>query len=260
VLPIHAAGDHVEAAKTGIACTVMDRVISSYTPTLRALQFARQRQTAISQRKEGDSYLRALLVHMSKTPNMVDLEQATQEADRVKLILTNQVTRGHIPITQLPEPHYKTVLEHLQVSTIAHFACHAVVDTEDPSKSHLRLRDWGTSPLEVATLMNLDLSDCQLVYLSACETAVNKNSKLREEGLHISGGFQMAGVPNTIATWWEIEDRHPVDVATSFYGGLINEGSIDLTACASSLHQAVRGLRNLRIEPIVWAAYVHYGA
>ena len=55
-LPIHAAGDHRKAAETGSPCSVMDRVVSSYCPTLRSLKYLRSR-VQISTREDTESNL-----------------------------------------------------------------------------------------------------------------------------------------------------------------------------------------------------------
>ena len=260
ILPLHAAGDHQRASRTGEACTLLDRTISSYVPTLRALKFARERQHAFVDSIATKEKPQALLVPVPKTPNMADLKHAEREAETIRDILTNEMMHVDIQVQTLRQTRCKDILDALQSSTIAHFACHAKLNEEDPSKSQLRLQDWGSCPLEVSMLMELDLSHCQLVYLSACETAVSKDLELRDEGIHISGGFQMAGVPNTIATWWEIEDRYPVYTAMGFYKDLIRGGFLDTTRCATSLREAILAMRSLGFDPLVWGAYVHFGA
>ncbi|MCJ1246415.1 hypothetical protein MMC30_003622 [Trapelia coarctata] len=260
VLPIHAAGDHERAKSTGEACTLLDQAICSYTPTLRALEFARKKQHSGSLNTDKKNDVNILLVPMPKTPNMADLNHAEQEADKVESIFTTNDLQDRVRIKRLRRPRCTEVLEALRSNTIAHFACHAKVNDKDPSKSHLRLQDWGSSPLDVSTLMELDLSQCQLAYLSACETAVNKDAELQDEGIHISGGFQMAGVSNTIATWWEIEDRYPVFIATAFYKTLIENGYVDFSKCAASLRTSTLALRARGVGPLIWGAYVHYGS
>ena len=59
-LPLHAAGDH----SNGSTKTTLDRVISSYSPTIRALAYARK---AATQRLEKTSQS-ILLAAMPHTP------------------------------------------------------------------------------------------------------------------------------------------------------------------------------------------------
>jgi hypothetical protein len=69
-----------------------------------------------------------------------------------------------------------------------HFAAHGRADISDPLRSIIYLQDWRTHPLNVAFLMRVDFSNLQLAFLSCCETAVARDPKLREEGLHLAGG------------------------------------------------------------------------
>jgi hypothetical protein len=65
VMPIHAAGYHDNRSNN----TVIDRVVSSYTPTAQALAYARERASRPSNLAE----LQVLLVGMAQTPDKSDL-------------------------------------------------------------------------------------------------------------------------------------------------------------------------------------------
>ena len=52
----------------------------------------------------------------------------------------------------------------------------------------------------------MKLANCQLAFLSACETALNKNMLLRDKGLHVTGAFNITGVPHAVASIWKIMD------------------------------------------------------
>ena len=45
---------------------------------------------------------------------------------------------------------------------------------------------------------------------------VKEDVELIQEGVHLSGAFQKTGVPNTIATSWEILDEEAADVVATF--------------------------------------------
>ena len=65
LLPIHAAGHHAGSTAPGqVRRTVMDRVVSSYTPTIRALRYARLREAVVA------SPARTLIVAMATTPGI----------------------------------------------------------------------------------------------------------------------------------------------------------------------------------------------
>ncbi len=258
-LPIQAAGDHNLAKEKSMPCTVIDSVVSSYTPTLRALKYSRGRLEQLKQQATISSSLRtALLVAMRETPDRPRLQNAVHE-----VVLIRALLEPYVQSTLLLNPKVtrKDVIQGLRICTIAHVACHGEADQADPLRSKLLFQDWGPKPLRVGLLMRMELANCQLAYLSACQTAVNQDEALAEEGLHLSGAFQMAGVPNVIATSWNILDKEAVDVAVSFYMNLRNEsGGFDTGKSARALHAALRELRNRGSSPYVWGSYVHFGA
>lgn len=258
-LPMHAAGDYSLAKEKGSACTVMDNVVSSYTPTIRALKYSRDRLDRAKHEASMSSRAgKALLVAMHNTPDRPKLNDALPE-----VVLVNAILEAHLSPRLLISPRVtrKDVIQNLRQCTIAHFACHGEADQADPLRSKLLLQDWGSKPLRVNFLMRMELANCQLAYLSACQTAVNQNEALAEEGLHLSGAFQMAGVPNIIATSWNIDDKEAVGVAVQFYMGLMNEvEELDVSRSARSLHATLLDMRNRGLSPYVWVAYAHFGA
>jgi Uncharacterized protein conserved in bacteria len=97
------------------------------------------------------------------------------------------------------------------------------------------------------------------VYLSACESASNK-SKFRDEGLHLAGGFQMAGVPHVIASLWRVDDSLSVGMAEGFYKALGAMGmNFDPSQSAKALRWAILEQRARGVPSVLWAAYVHLG-
>ncbi|XVQ07279.1 CHAT domain-containing protein [Spirillospora sp. CA-255316] len=73
LLPIHAAGYHRQEPGRHGRRTVMDRVVSSYTPTARALGHAREREAAASATD------RMLIVAMPETPGARRLHHVEEE-------------------------------------------------------------------------------------------------------------------------------------------------------------------------------------
>src|ERR1700677_237868 len=255
LLPIHAAGYHREEPSPDAARrTVMDRVVSSYAPTIRALRHARERRTAQS------ASMRSLIVAMPTTPGAAPLSNVVAEAANLhsrlphpELLMEGGGAAG--------EPTLASVLEHLTRCSIAHFACHGHSDPADPSLSRLLLHDRA-EPLTVTSLAPVSLDHAELAYLSACETALNSVTGLLDEAIHLTSAFQMAGFPPVIGTLWEVNDAIAVRVADAFYTGLDDEsGALDTASAAAALHQAVRAERDTLFRtPSLWAAYMHAGA
>ncbi|MEV5750751.1 CHAT domain-containing protein [Actinoallomurus sp. NPDC052308] len=263
MLPIHAAGHHTGPGRR----SVMDRVVSSYTPTIGALRHARQRAGAGPRPRDH----RALIVAMPTTPGLPGqgrLEQVPREAALVHahlprpLLLAEPGTPGDVAASAQEVPTKAVVLAHLPGRTIAHFACHGFTHPTDPSKSLLLLHDHRDDPLNVASLASVVLDHAQLAYLSACSTALTAEVTLLDEAIHLTSAFQLAGFPHVIGTLWQINDALAVTVADAFYTALrTSDGTLDTARSAHALHHAVRAARDaFPATPSLWAAYLHAGA
>lgn len=223
-LPLHAAGD------------ALDRVISSYTPTIRALLHARSRPPA------GEENL--LAVAMSKAPGQAPLPRTRTEAE--------SLARQHsaTPLFDGDATH-DNVIKALPTATWAHFACHAHNDPVNPGESHLLLHD---RPIRVPEISRLRMPAAELAYLSACSTA-SGGTRIPDEAIHIVSAFQLAGYRHVVGTLWSIEDATATSVAEGFYTQLGHGMSP-----AEALHTVVRQLR--REQPLMasaWASHIHVG-
>ncbi|MGW3247394.1 CHAT domain-containing protein [Streptomyces sp. NPDC001070] len=247
LLPLHAAGHHDDPPS---GRTVMDRVVSSYTPTIRALCHARLRQAATSTYANT-----SLIVAMPATPGLPDLRNVPDETGLLADILPTPLV--------LTEPDRDRVLADLPGRAVAHFACHGSYDIDDPAASRLLLHDHEQNPLTVADLNAISLEGSQLAYLSACHTALNPAERLLGEGMHLAGGLQAAGFPQVVGTLWELDDEIAVEITDEFYTGLrdTRTGKLDLAHAARSLHRAVRLQRGRYPNtPSLWASHLHFGA
>jgi hypothetical protein len=269
LLPLHAAGYHGDNGRR----TVMDRVISSYTPTLRALRHARQ------QAQRGADAGSALIVSMPTTPGLPSgaalpgarIETATLAArvpDSVLLVEPDSHNPPDADQHLTPEnvlaslPTRANVLANLSGRGIVHFACHGLSDPVDPSRSMLLLHDYDRAPLTAAGLMSVNLHSAGLAYLAACSTGRAGPAELADEAIHLTTAFQIAGFPHVIGTLWAIGDRSAADITQTFYSYLaVEPGSMDTTRSAHALHYAVRAMRDSYPQiPFLWAAYMHSGA
>jgi CHAT domain-containing protein len=169
------------------------------------------------------------------------------------------------PVRLLSQPDSTTVLNALNKSAIAHFACHGCSDTTNPARSYLALQGQDESVPDKLTLQSIseaNLSQVWLAYLSACSTAENRDPALADEALHLASGFQAAGFKHTVAAMWASEDNICPQVAECFYSELITSADMDENrAVAAALHKATNQFRLEHLdEPYLWAQYAHYGA
>lgn len=234
VLPLHAAGHHTGRSST---TNVLDRVVSSYTPTVRMLTRAHH--------NVPDDHRSALVVGINNAPGHPPLGFAVDEARAVNALL--DAPTPPLIDTQATIARVRAGVEH---AAWAHFACHGS-PAPDPAESHLVLHD---GPLAVREIANLDLPHARLAYLSACTTAFG-GTTLLDESIHIASAFQVAGYPHVIATLWPITDDHAPHIAHDFYTHLRNGEDP-----AHAAHHAVRSLQNQVPEhPYLWAPYIHLG-
>ncbi|MFJ3671422.1 CHAT domain-containing protein [Streptomyces sp. NPDC090106] len=256
LLPVHAAGHHADPSDTSCRRTVLDRAVSSYTPTIRALRHARQRAAAA-----GTSSGSALVVAMPTTPGLPserNLDGVWEEVAAVRSLWPDAevLVEAAADATGAGTPPTRhTVLERLPHHTVAHFACHGDSDPTDPSQSGLLLLDHDTGRLTVAALRPVNLDKAQLAYLSACRTAAIEAFDLTDESIHLVSAMQLAGFPQVIGTLWQVNDTVAAAMASEFYGTLTPGRS------AVALHRATQQMR-VRYPrlPYLWAAYVHSGS
>lgn len=183
-LPLHAAGHHRERGRPG-ARTVLDRVVCSYTTTVRALRHLRGRATT------RDQAGRLLVVALPHTPGAEDLPGAWQEADLLAERFGATALIG-------PDATYERVLAELPAHRWVHFACHGASDITAPSRSRLLVHDHQQRPLTVLDVSRLHLEQAELAFLSACGTA-SASITLADEAVHIASAFQLAGYRHVIA-------------------------------------------------------------
>jgi CHAT domain-containing protein len=125
----------------------------------------------------------------------------------------------------------------------------------------LLLEDWKKDPLSVADITALNLENVRFAYLSACSAAENQVEDLIDEGIHLTGAFQLAGFPSVVGTLWHVSDEHSVTVAMEVYREMCKTSKkFNSGKAALALHLAVRNLKSERWEnPLLWAPYIHMG-
>lgn len=157
-LPLHAAGVAADA--------VPDRVVSSYTPTITALRYARR--------------------PLAATPGHRPLAVAMPARLAPPPVLADAVWSP-------------TLLDRLPGHPIIHFGCQGWTDPDDPSRSGLHLPD---GPLTVAEIMPSGLESVDLAYVGAAQTAVTRS----DDAVHLASAFQIAGCRHVVSTHWAVDD------------------------------------------------------
>lgn len=232
-LPLHAA------APADGKDAVLDRVVSSYLPSLGALLRSR------SAPRPDTTTTAPLIVAVPETVGQPPLAGAEAEARMVGQLIGGRILLG---TEATPQAVREALAEHAWV----HFTCHGAQDTNDPSSGRLYLHGGQLSVLEIARLR---LDRAELAFLSACETALGGRS-LPDEAIHLAGSLQLAGYRHVVGTLWPVLDEHAALVAERVYRWLADQpGEV-----AVAVHHAVRALRaRAPDQPRAWAAHIHTG-
>ncbi|KAG4273758.1 hypothetical protein FPRO04_01399 [Fusarium proliferatum] len=232
--PLHAAGYHRKRTKE----TTLDRVVSSYASSVKAMIQARKR------RKPTRETNKAVVVAMETTPTLSRLAFANQELEAVKDVC---LSIG-LEVVE-PERRKAALIDQLRQCKFFHFAGHGCTDIQDPLRSYLCLEDVVTNPLRVGGLLDLNLKDQPpfLAYLSACGTGRIQQEQFMDESVHLISAFQLAGFQHVIGTLWEVNDKVCVDIAKVVYEG-IKDGRMSDHSVAWGLHEASRRLRDKWLE------------
>jgi hypothetical protein len=242
-LPLHAAGHHTRPGES-----VVDRVVSSYTPTIRALGHAA--------RPRGSTRPATLVVSVPDLPGGPPLPGAAREARTVRELVPGALVLVGADATA------DAVVPAMARHHVAHFACHGVADPGEPARSTLLLPDHADDPLTVARVASAHLESAELAFLSACATSGAPPRSL-DEATHLTGAFQLAGYRSVIGTLWPVNDTTAHAIARDVYRHLTRGGTAPpaTATAAHALHHAVHRARERhRGSPDQWAAHVHAGA
>jgi CHAT domain-containing protein len=159
----------------------------------------------------------------------------------------------------------QAVRQSLPGCSIVHLACHAIAD-----QSHGNLfgalalaatqsvdSSLNDGFLTLGEIYQLNLTDCQLALLSACET--NLGPQLQGEGsFALSRGFLVAGARRVAATNWVVDDASSASLASMFCSVLVKQqASGKALDYALALQQAKKWVRKREKwrHPYYWAAF-----
>ncbi|MBD2518685.1 CHAT domain-containing protein [Nostoc sp. FACHB-973] len=143
---------------------------------------------------------------------------------------------------------------------VIHLSCHGYFDIESPVNSaialancvspipgadsqsrQITLADGNTLDLEkcltLVDIFNLNLPECRLVNLSACETGLTK-STTSDEYIGLPSGFLKAGSSSVVSSLWSVDDFATALLMIRFYDNLPS------LPVAQGLCEAQQWLRN----------------
>jgi len=139
-----------------------------------------------------------------------------------------------------------TAINEANLNTIhcAHFSCHGYFNLDNLRKSalilanapltttpinpdterYLNVRDGETHDLNqcltLDAILSLNLKQCRLVTLSACETGLIDINNISDEYIGLPSGFLIAGSPSVVSSLWRVNDLSTAFLMIKFYQNL----------------------------------------
>ncbi|MEP6517572.1 CHAT domain-containing protein [Microcoleus vaginatus] len=239
-----------------------------YAPSLQLLQLVKNRITTRNSPPPNQQQLFAL-----QNPTE-DLFNADMEVETIK-------TRFNPHQVLLKKQATKIALnenrENLSNANYLHFSCHGIFNFEYPLLSSLVLADSlepQTSPpppesnqpdekQRYVTLRSgrkaipekcltlreifadLQLPECSLVTLSACETGLTDSTAMTDEYIGLPSGFLYAGSINVVSSLWAVDDFATAILMIKFYQELPDADSV-----AVALNAAQNWMRGVSKEDV----------
>lgn len=228
-LPLHAA-----TASDGTSA--LERIVSSYTPTLRTLLRGRYRDRP-------------------RSPNALVAAGSTEHVAR-ELPRRNQVVARHWPhadVVSTETASSTDVLHQLPEYSWVHVCERSVAYPGQPAAGNVLARE-NAQGLGVVEIGQVPLQHAELCTLGRCATAPETPSPA---AVTLPAALGFAGYVHVLGSLWETDERSVGDALEGVYAEIVG-GEIDHTGYA--LHDAARRLREeFPTDPSRWAGFVHVG-
>jgi CHAT domain-containing protein len=189
-LPLHAAGIY---GAENAECSA-DYVVSSYIPTLTALLRAQKSNPSFSKHDINLSVIAVMKAQDAMLPTLWNVEDEIRHvrtaAEAASIRAINSCVNDEAVIANIAKAFKST--------NMAHIACHGIQNPNNALSSGFCLSDGNFT---VSQLMDLDLKDAFLAFLSACETAKG-DEKQPDQTVHLAAAMLFVGFRSVIATMW----------------------------------------------------------
>ena len=227
----------------------------SYAPSCQLLQLTETRK-----RPEEFTHLFAVqnsADNLHYTPIEVDVVKGYfNPPPDTEILVENAATKAAIDSKPLNSYH------------CLHFSCHGYFNYQEPRKSalilanahkptsaeanserYLRISDEEIFDLEkcltIDDVFDLQLEQCRLVTLSACETGLIDYTNISDEYIGLPSGFLVAGSPAVVSSLWKVNDLSTALLMIKFYQNLREQIPL-----AVALNQAQLWLRDSTKEQL----------
>jgi CHAT domain-containing protein len=240
----------------------------SYAPSCQLLNIAKERLSNPLLQGER-TRLSNLFAIQDPNNNLrftnIEVETIAANFHPQQILKNNQASKANLQKT--------TTFSNFTNSQWLHFSCHGSFDLESPLKSALQLADSEVNPsllttsssgyarineetaidlskcLTLAEILELNLPQCYLVCLSACETGVIDFKNNSDEFIGLSSGFIKAGAVNIVSSLWTVSDVHTAILMIKLYENIANNPQ-DITLALNAAQQWLR--QATQVEIIDW--------
>ena len=147
----------------------------------------------------------------------------------------------------------KNLLSSLPQFRVVQIYSHADADTSSTDP----LLYMADSAVRLTEIQKLNLSNTELIVLSACNTGVG-HTAIGEGIFSLSRGFRMAGIPSTITNLWQADNQATYQLTENFYDYLKMGLPKDLALQKAKL-EFLRDDKTNHSLPFYWAATIVLG-
>jgi CHAT domain-containing protein len=202
----------------------------SYAPSSQLLKFVKKHPE-----NEEKSFFAIQDPNENLLYTNIEVETIERHFQPTNILKQGSATRD----TLMKQPY----LDSLQTSQILHFSCHGYFNTNSPADSAIALAGCAVNSdndgkfnerhrllangesidldkcLTLGDIFNLDLPNCHLVTLSACETG-RTFENTSDEYIGLPSGFLKAGSSSVISSLWSVDDFATTLLMIRFYDNL----------------------------------------
>jgi CHAT domain-containing protein len=145
------------------------------------------------------------------------------------------------------------LIQEASSTPLIHLATHGQSRLDAPNFSYVRLADGQLNAIDA---FSLDLTGCELVTLSGCETGLALSGG-GDEQLGLGRAFLAAGADSMIMSLWSVEDNATSELMKLFYQHLLNgESKVQaLRAAQCYLVHQEGSMHSFYTHPYFWAAF-----
>lgn len=235
----------------------------SYAPSASALAYCLDEQ----RKKPASKGERIVAVgnpefDSKKFPDLPSLPDSEREAEESARFYTDRTVLGRSNATE------SRVRAAIRDCDVAHFALHCRVEENSPWLAELILANAkpGAADVELMAseddgvlsldeIYKINLPRTRLVVLSACETGLGHF--YRGEGMvSLARPFISAGVPQIVASLWQVDSKETSQLMIEFHRERKNGGR----KAVDALREAQLKMSRSGLHPFYWASFIAIGS